>query len=185
MIQFSQGSLCSLAPSFTWSLPGILACLSVSLLESCCPVLSDKTFQDSMLPTEKVPCVFTWKTDLKPNFISHCFLLQSLTLLVPLLFPNNQATSLHPSFVSAFSSLRNVLSSLPSLIILSFKSQFGYHLSTRHFWTILVPLEFFLLLKTKTKAKKTTTTKNPHRVVIVVLSHAVIRPQFILLLFID
>lgn len=35
-----------------WSLPGILACLCF-LLESCCLVLSDTTFQDSMLPIEK------------------------------------------------------------------------------------------------------------------------------------
>lgn len=130
LIQFLQSSLCSSALSLTWTLHSILAGLSASPLEPCCSVLWNQTFQDSMLPTEKVPCIFTWQTTLKPNFISCCFLLQSLTFLVPLLFPNILGTFLHPSFAHASPSVWNAVSSLPYLIILSFNFQFRCHLST-------------------------------------------------------
>lgn len=53
-----------LGTSVAWSLPGILACLCF-LLESCCLVLSDTTFQDSMLPIEKISHVSTWQATLK------------------------------------------------------------------------------------------------------------------------
>ena len=91
--------LCHLA--FAWS-PSLSLCF---LLESCCLVLSDTTFQDSMLRVEKISRVSTWQATLRLNFIPHCFLLQSLPFLVPSLFPNNQVTSLNSSFVQAFSSL--------------------------------------------------------------------------------
>ena len=127
---------------FVWNLRWSL-CL---LLESCCLILSDKTFQDSMLPIEKASWVSIWQATLRFNLISHCVLLQSSTFLVPFLFTNNQVTSLHSSFVYAFSSLWNALSSLRSLILLSFKYQFRFHLSVKHFWAILLPLKFFPFL---------------------------------------
>lgn len=85
--------LCRLV--FAWN-PSLSLCF---LLESCCLVLSDTTFLDSMLPIGKISHVSTWQATLRLNFISHCFLLQSLPFLVPSLFPNNQVASLNSSFV--------------------------------------------------------------------------------------
>lgn len=85
LILLSRGGfLCSSVPSSTFA--GILAVLSATCLESCCLVWSHQTCQDSVLPTEKVPCICTWQTAPKPRFISCDFLLQSSALLVPLLF---------------------------------------------------------------------------------------------------
>lgn len=94
------GSVCFSSlkvPSVPWRLCHRVFAWNPSLSVSSLDLAA--TFQDSMLPVEEISRVSAWQATLRPNFISHCFLLQSSPFPVPSLFPNNQVASLHSSFV--------------------------------------------------------------------------------------